>query len=209
MAIKLKLRETESLLFCASKWWGDPDMPPQMEYPTITMSDDGEEFDCPLTFICQINCEDIAPFDKEDLLPHEGMLYFFAAMDEYVGYELPEHFGEGFWRKGSLVVKYAKSINMETFNSCIIVDDNDQELAEKPLAIDFSICSDDEDCIRLLGNSKVWLDAENNQRYKNLLQIVADEHIDFASGCMFNVLMKDSDLHYGNWKRSVPYMSKL
>ena len=46
--------------------------------------EDGTESEYPLTFICQIDCEDIAPFDKEGLLPHEGMLYFFAAIDEFI-----------------------------------------------------------------------------------------------------------------------------
>ena len=27
MAIRLKLNKTERILFCGSKWWGDPDMP--------------------------------------------------------------------------------------------------------------------------------------------------------------------------------------
>lgn len=49
--------------------------------------EDGTEGEYPLTFICQIDCEDIAPFDKEGLLPHEGMLYFFAAIDEFIGYD--------------------------------------------------------------------------------------------------------------------------
>ena len=66
MAIGFKLNKTERVLFCASKWWGDPDFPEQMEYPTVTVTDeDGETYDYPLTFICQINCEDIAPFDPQ------------------------------------------------------------------------------------------------------------------------------------------------
>ena len=83
MAIGFKLKKTERVLFCASKWWGDPDFPEQMEYPTVKVTDeDGDTFDYPLTFICQINCEDIAAFDPENRLPHEGMLYFFGAIDE-------------------------------------------------------------------------------------------------------------------------------
>ena len=61
--------------------------------------EDGTESEYPLTFICQIDCEDIAPFDKEGLLPHEGMLYFFAAIDEFIGYDSPEHFPLGRWPK--------------------------------------------------------------------------------------------------------------
>ena len=111
MAIKLELKKTERILFCGSKWWGDPDMPENMQYPTMEVSEDGEKFDYPLTFVCQINCEDIAAFDKENKLPHEGMLYFFAAVDDYLGYESPVQNPEGEWPKGRLVVKYAKAIN--------------------------------------------------------------------------------------------------
>lgn len=152
MAISLKPRKTESNLFCCSKWWGNPDLPPQAEYPMMKITEeDGTEGEYPLTFICQIDCEDIAPFDKEGLLPHEGMLYFFAAIDEFIGYDSPEHFPLGRWPKKAVKVKYAKQINMETFNSCILVDDDDQELAEPAMAIDFAECEDDADGFKILA----------------------------------------------------------
>ena len=40
------------------------------------------------------------------------MLYFFAAVDEYAGYDSPVHLGIGEWPIGSVIVKYTKSINM-------------------------------------------------------------------------------------------------
>ncbi len=64
MAIKINLQETEQELFCCSKWWGDPDLPADMEYPLAKAEEDGEEFDYPLTFVCQIDCADIP-----DLVP--------------------------------------------------------------------------------------------------------------------------------------------
>ena len=70
MAIKITLEKTERVLFCGSKWWGDPDMPENMLYPTIEVTEAGETYDYPLTFICQINCEDIARFDPVGKLPH-------------------------------------------------------------------------------------------------------------------------------------------
>ena len=105
MAIKLELKKTERILFCGSKWWGDPDMPENMQYPTMEVTEEGEKFDYPLTFVCQINCEDIAPYDKENKLPHEGMLYFFAAIDDYIGYESPVQNPDGEWPKGRVSVK--------------------------------------------------------------------------------------------------------
>ena len=74
MAIGIELKKTDRVLFCGSKWWGDPDMPENMQYPTMTVTEDGETYDYPLTFVCQINCEDIAAYDTENMLPHEGML---------------------------------------------------------------------------------------------------------------------------------------
>ena len=151
MAIKLTLEKTERILFCGSKWWGDPDMPENMQYPTMEVNDEGETFDYPLTFVCQINCEDIAPFDKEGKLPHEGMLYFFAAIDDYIGYESPVQNPVGEWPKGRLVVKYAKAINFETFQTCMLVGDEDEQLTEPELTITFSECEDSENGIKMLA----------------------------------------------------------
>jgi len=135
--IPFSLQETETELFCSSKWWGDPDLPREMGYPMITVEDDGGSFRYPLTFICQVDCEDIAPLDPENRLPHRGMLYFFAALDEYAGYESPVHNGEGPWGKGMAVVRYAAEINFETFRSSILVDDEDNALTEPALQMAF------------------------------------------------------------------------
>ena len=170
------------------------------------MTEDGETFDYPLTFICQINCEDIAPFDKENLLPHEGMLYFFAAIDKWIGYDSPTTNGAGEWQKGHFVVKYAKNINFETFQSCVLVDDADQSLTEREMEICFSECDDDEKCIKLLGNPS---SPEVSARYEgllNFLQIVKDDSIDVEFSNELNLMMKPSDMKFGNWKKTVAYL---
>lgn len=198
MAIKLSFNRTERILFCASKWWGDPDMPANMEYPTIEVTEDGETYDYPLTFLCQINCEDIAPFDAEGKLPHEGMLYFFAAVDKWHGFDSPTTNGVGEWAKGNLVVKYAKTINFETFNTCMLTDDDDQSLTDPELEITFSECADDADVCRIFGASE---DAE----LLNFLRIPSDQTLELAfepEGKALNILIKESDLHFGNWKKS-------
>ena len=206
MAIKLTLQHSERVLFCASKWWGDPDMPENMQYPTIEVTEDGETFDYPLTFVCQINCEDIAAFDPENRLPHEGMLYFFAAMDKWLGYDSPTKNGNGEWTRGHFVVKYAKAINFETFQSCMLVDDEDQALTEREMEIIFSTCEDDEKCIKMLGKPA---SAEVAQKYDgllNLLQIVRDTNLDVEFEGELNLMIKDSDLHFGNWKKTVAHL---
>lgn len=211
MAIRMTLQKSDRVLFCGSKWFGDPDMPENMQYPTVEVTEEGETYDYPLTFICQINCEDIAPYDKEGRLPHEGMLYFFAALDEWLGYESATHNGLGEWPKGEFVVKYAKSINFETFQSCILVDDEDQPLTDPELEIVFSECDDAADGIKLLG---VPFFEDVRHQYPdmiNLLQLDENDEIGlrFYDGGNLNLLMKESDLKFGNWKRGKAFLHSL
>ena len=203
MAIRLEMRKSERILFCASKWWGDPDLPENMEYPTVEVTEEGESYDYPLTFICQINCEDLIPYDKENRLPHEGMLYFFGAIDEWLGYESPTENSTGEWTKGHFVVKYAKAINFETFKSCILVDDEDQSLTEPEMEMVFSSCDDDSAGHKLRG-----IPADGNVRtdYPGMLTLIQLDGEDavkmqFPNQGRLNVLMKESDLKFGNWKR--------
>lgn len=212
MAIGFKLKKTERILFCGSKWWGDPDFPEQMEYPTVKVKDeDGEEIDYPLTFICQINCEDIAELDKEGLLPHEGMLYFFGAIDEFLGYDTYTHNGIGEWPKGHFVVKYTKTINFETFQSCILVDDDDQPLTEPELEMEFYNCEDNDQGFKLLGKPFF---SEVEQMYPdhvNLIQLEDEDEIGlrFYDCGSLNVMIKESDLKFGNWKKTRTYLHSL
>lgn len=208
MAIRLTLNKTERILFCGSKWWGDPDMPENMQYPTIEVTEDGETFDYPLTFICQINCEDIAPYDKDGKLPHEGILYFFGAIDEWLGYESPTTQGAGEWPKGHIAVKYAKTINFETFQTCMLVGDEDEQLTESELEIVFSECDDDADGLKLLGVPAGEKARSGYPDLSNLLQLTSDATggMSFPDGATLNIMMKDSDLGYGNWKKTKAYL---
>ena len=210
MAIGFKVRKTERILFCGSKWWGDPDFPEHMEYPTVTVKDEeGETLDYPLTFICQINCEDIAQFDPEGKLPHEGMLYFFGAIDGYLGYETYTDNGPGEWPKGQFIVKYAKNINFETFQSCILVDDDDQPLTEPEMEMEFFACDDDANISRILGSPSGDEVKRNYQDHISLLHLVNNEEIslNFGENGILQTLVKDSDLRFQNWKRALTHLS--
>lgn len=57
-----------------SKFGGQPALPPKWKWPHYT-TELGKEVT--LTFLLQINCEEIAPYDTDHLLPHEGMFYLF------------------------------------------------------------------------------------------------------------------------------------
>ena len=88
--IKITTHETEKDLTGKSKWWGAPDLPETIPYPYTTYIDeDGEKYCQPLTFICQIRLKDIADDDTEGLLPHKGILYFFADIDYFLGEDAP------------------------------------------------------------------------------------------------------------------------
>ena len=191
--------------------WGYADMPDSLNYPTIPYEDEGKEYHDPLTFLCQIRLEDIAPFDKANLLPHTGMLYFFAAVDEYAGYDSPVHLGIGEWPKGSVVVKYTRTINMETFQSFIMVDDDDQPVTDEALEMSFSSCDDQADGIKLLG---IPFFEEVREQYPdcvNLLQIDGDEtaDINFYDSGMLNIMVSQADLAKGLLKRPKTYMHSL
>lgn len=203
MAIRLTLNKTERILFCGSKWWGDPDMPENMQYPVMQVTEDGETYDYPLTFVCQINCEDIAKYDKEGKLPHEGMLYFFAAVDDYIGYDSPVENPMGEWPKGRFVVKYAKTINFETFQTCMLVGDEDEQLTEPELEITFSECENDEACIKMLA------EMAGQPDHISLLQLNSDAQggIDMQNRTV-NLIIKESDLGFGNWKRANAVMTQ-
>ena len=139
MPISIKVQESEAELFCSSKWWGDPDLPADMEYPTVEVTDEDGTYDYPLTFVCQIDCEDLAPLDPEGKLPHQGMFYIFAGLDEYLDqFESPFHNGPGEWPRKMVAVKYTKAINFETFRSAIMVDDEDQPLTQPALKMTFA-----------------------------------------------------------------------
>lgn len=201
MAIRLTLKKTERILFCGSKWWGDPDMPENMQYPTMEVTEEGETYEYPLTFVCQINCEDIAEYDKENRLPHEGMLYFFAAIDDYIGYESPVRNPIGEWPKGRFVVKYAKTINFETFQTCMLLGEEDEQLTEPELEISFSECDDDDVCIKMLS------EASDQVEHISLLKICSDPDAGIQlSDSSINLIIKESDLHFGNWKRCKAFL---
>ena len=193
MAIKIKLQETETELFCSSKWWGDPDLPGDMEYPVVPAREDGEVFDYPLTFICQIDCEDIAPLDPEGRLPHQGMFYLFAGLDEYLGYDSPWHNGPGEWEKKQVVVKYTKAINFETFRSAQLVDDQDQPLTQPALKITFEPCGDQDPCTRLLPSAPDGV--------RCLLEIVSGTAgLQFPEGTALRFSYSEADWAAGKWK---------
>ena len=81
-SIQLKIARKETYKLGATRFGGQPDVPPDFVWPTY----EGESYDNvvkdrPLTFLAQFNCAELAQFDKEHLLPDHGLLSFFYETD--------------------------------------------------------------------------------------------------------------------------------
>ena len=65
-----------------SKFGGRPSVPAGFEWPRFEAENyDGETANRPLSFLCQINLEEIRAYDKDGLLPKKGMLLFFYELE--------------------------------------------------------------------------------------------------------------------------------
>ena len=192
--IEIKTVPSEDVLYGESKWWGFPDLPDDLDWPTVEASDEGETFEDPLTFICQIRCSELAELDPEGLLPHEGMLYFFAALDYFLGdldaFTAP---GMGEWPAECFRVLYSPVC--EGLNTHTLMYDEDTPAALAPESISFKT-PDRESYTGLLGEPYLEETREAMPGLISLLQI--DENDDwglrfFDSG-MLNFLISPEDL---------------
>ena len=192
--INLTTAPSDDVLYAQSKWWGFPDLPDDLDWPTVEASDEGETFEDPLTFICQIRCEELAELDPEGLLPHEGMLYFFAALDYFLGdldaFTAP---GMGEWPSECFRVLYSPVC--EGLNTHTLMYDEDTPAALAPESISFKT-PDRESYTGLLGEPYLEETREAMPGLISLLQI--DENDDwglrfFDSG-MLNFLISPEDL---------------
>ncbi len=84
--IRIETYPTTDCLVGKSHWWGAPDLPEGMPYPYEMIEDGDSSYPEPLTFVCQIRLKDISELDKNNLLPHQGILYIFAPIDYHLGY---------------------------------------------------------------------------------------------------------------------------
>lgn len=201
--IKIETHPADSPLFGQSKWWGQPDMPEALDYPEVTMVDDGgEEYQDPLTFVCQLRCSDLAPHDPEGLLPHEGMLYFFAALDYFFGnYDTADSPGLGLWPEKYFRVLYSPTCNQLHTHSIVYGDGAPFGLPAE--AITFSPCREAGDGLRLLG--RPWLDevCEQMPGMVSLLQVDEDDrwHLVFYDCGMLHFLISPDDLARRRWDK--------
>lgn len=181
--IRIETHPTDSPLTGQSKWWGEPDMPETLDWPSVKVTDeDGETYDDPLTFICQIRCEDICPMDSDNLLPHEGILYFFAALDYFLGdIETPTYPGMGEWQRDYFRVLYSPTCDdLHTHH----VNFPDGTPATMPAeAITFSKGDASDDGLKLLGNPYIEEVTSSDSVEKQ-----------FVSDMLYKVILSDGKL---------------
>ena len=167
MAIKLKINHTATPLAGASHWWGFPDLPESLDWPC---NDEGEL----LTFICQIRLEEIAELDTEGLLPHRGMIWFFAELDYFLGDLDAPCGGTGEWDANSFKVLYCQECNeLITHEYCW----EDGEPATLPAEeITFEATTEQDFGFKLLGMPAMTEGYENeNEGVISLLQLDEEE----------------------------------
>ena len=90
----------------------------------------------------------------------------------------------------------------------MMVDDEGQQLTESELEIAFEECEDDAEGIKILGTPS---GSDARGKYPdmlNLLQLASEpvSGMSFPKGMTLNLMIKDSDLGYGNWKKTKAYL---
>ena len=198
--IKIQTHPADDALFGQSKWWGEPDMPEELDYPEVTVCEDDDTWNDPLTFICQIRCEDIAALDTVGLLPHEGMLYFFAALDYFLGdIDTPSYPGMGLWETKYFKVLYTPSCN--DLHTHHIVNEDGSPATLPAEAITFSTCEEDDGCTRMLGIPYLEEVREEMPDMLSLLQIDENDRwsLIFHDCGMLNFLISPDDLKHRRW----------
>ncbi len=149
--IRIKTKKAEGKYDVgASKMLGDPVLPEALadSLPQTAM------------FLMQIRLEDIKELDEENLLPHEGYLYFFLDTEDGL-YSLKP------------IVKYVKeepTHHIEGFNEIV---EGFEEYTHDFL-IEFEKCEEDADGNKLLGCPSDWQYAQEPERLLFQLDPLAD-----------------------------------
>lgn len=194
-------------LFAQSKWWGQPDMPDGLDYPQITLSEDDETWDDPLTFICQLRCDQLAQYDPDGLLPHEGMLYFFAALDYYFGdIDTLAYPGMGEW--GSEYFKVLYSPTCDNLHTHRVVGEDGEPINIPAESISFSFVDKVDADPHMLGRPYMEEVQNDMPDMINLLQVdESDEwHLTFHDCGMLNFLINPNDLKQRRFDKAACYL---
>ena len=183
-------------------------MPGDMEWPTTEVKDgNGERIDDLLTFVCQIRCEDLAPFDPEGLLPHEGMLWFFAAIDYFLGdMDALSYPGIGEWDNKYFKVLWAR--NTSDLHTHHVTYPDGMSYCRPAEEISLEATSPCSDGIRLLGKPYFDEVREVMPGLVSLLQLDEEDRwgLIFHDCGMLNFLISSEDLRTRRFERVRCYL---
>lgn len=194
-----------------SKLWGDPDLPHSFDFP-VYKDEEGDKVH--YTFIGQINCTQAAPYDKQNRLPKEGMLYFFGKIEYYLGDFLCDPVGDAFWKPGDVKVLYYPRNDYENFERVVLIDDDDNPISIREHKIDFEAVEDQgsEYDTKLLGLPAYLADDVDLDKYTLLLQLdsddIDDEHtLNFMDWGQLLFLIPTADLERPSFKNVIAYLA--
>ena len=205
--IRIETHPADNPLTGQSKWWGEPDMPDDLDYPELTVSEDGDNWYDPLTFICQIRCKELAPFDSEGLLPHEGLLYFFAALDYFLGdIDALSYPGMGSWQPEYFRVLYSPTC--EALHTHHIVHEDGTPATLPAEALILSSCDENGDGLRLLGLPYIEDVREDMPGMLSLLQVDENDRwgLTFHDCGTLNFLLTPDNLRARRWDKTHCYL---
>lgn len=192
-------KPTDKLPTGSSRFWGNPDLPNGTDYPTYT-DEDGEEYH--YEFVCQINLADIAALDTEGILPHKGLLSFFAKIDYYMGNFDNDPGVSGYISDTDDVkVLFFPEVD-DTFQEIVLIDDDDEQVNPMELKINFAHSN------KQYGSDHALLAPPNHREWETwdppyedwqiLLQIDSDEgddfHLNFLDWGVLDFLISPGDL---------------
>lgn len=209
-AIYLKLgKPTDNLRVGQSHWWGYPDMPINMEVPTLTDAD-GNEY--ALDFLCQINLSDLHEFLNDTAaatgdshiaqcpLPKSGLLLFFADIAYYLGNWDEPSISMHYSDNRQVRVIYVPQEQMAEVVSCeeFYADDN---ICAQPIEFALEKPGHDapEHCLLGFPEHREWEDwDEGHEQWQLLLQMDScedDSYVcNFVDWGVLNLIISPEDL---------------
>ena len=198
-AIRLCHEPTDQDLTGHSKFGGKPDLPHGVSYPMIEKTEEnGETYEDPMFFVCQLRCEELASHDPNNLLPHSGMIYVFAEIDYFLGHLDSDYPGMGRWEmKYFRIMHYDAQTCLNLDTHTVLCSDGVTPYGLPEEKITFEEGTDPcGDGMRLLGMPYIEDVREAMPDYFNLLQIdeVDRWNLTFHDCGTLNFLITGEDL---------------
>lgn len=195
----------EKLSAGSSRFWGNPDLPAGIDYPTY-IDDEGDDY--PYWFVCQINLAELAAFAPENPLPKTGLLSFFAKIDHYLG-QMAATDGIQSHISDTDDVKVLYFPSTDNLREVIIVDDDNQPTSPDEMAIGFTRKTEplaDDHALFANPTHREWETWDSPyEKWQILLQIDSFDGMDFQLNFMdygvLDFLINPADLKKGRFDR--------